>query len=49
MRVVGINGSLAQSAATAVPCGGTKRSGICRELGRSGMDQFADIKSYGIL
>ena len=49
MREVGINGSLAQSAATAVPFGGTKRSGIGREPGRAGMDQSAGINSYGIL
>ena len=33
----------------AVPCGGTIRSGVGRELGRSGRDRFASIKSYGIL
>jgi acyl-CoA reductase-like NAD-dependent aldehyde dehydrogenase len=49
MRGVGIDGSFSQSAATAVPFDGTKRSGIGRELGRSGRDQFASIKSYGIL
>jgi hypothetical protein len=49
MRGVGIDGSLSQSAATAVPFGGTKRSGIGREPGRSGRDRFASIKSYGIL
>ena len=42
MHAVGINGSLAQSAATAVPFDGTKRWGIGRELARSGMDQFAN-------
>ncbi|MBN9747767.1 succinate-semialdehyde dehydrogenase [Amycolatopsis sp. A1MSW2902] len=43
---VGINKWLA--APTEVPFGGTKRSGIGRELGRSGMDQFANTKTYGI-
>lgn len=43
---VGINAFLA--APIEIPFGGTKRSGVGRELGRSGMDQFANIKTYGI-
>ena len=43
---VGINGFL--GAPIQIPFGGTKRSGVGRELGRSGMDQFANIKTYGI-
>jgi succinate-semialdehyde dehydrogenase/glutarate-semialdehyde dehydrogenase len=43
---VGINGFL--GAPIQIPFGGTKRSGFGRELGRSGMDQFANIKTYGI-
>jgi len=43
---VGINNYL--GAPIEIPFGGTKRSGVGRELGRSGMDQFANIKTYGI-
>ena len=43
---VGVNAFLGSP--TEVPFGGTKRSGVGRELGRSGMDQFANMKSYGI-
>ncbi|MFT4084453.1 MAG: NAD-dependent succinate-semialdehyde dehydrogenase [Nocardioides sp.] len=43
---VGINRYL--GAPLEIPFGGTKRSGVGRELGRSGMDQFANIKTYGI-
>jgi succinate-semialdehyde dehydrogenase / glutarate-semialdehyde dehydrogenase len=43
---VGINRYL--DAPIEIPLGGTKRSGVGRELGRSGMDQFANIKTYGI-
>ena len=43
---VGINSFL--GAPIEIPFGGTKRSGVGRELGRSGMDQFANIKTYGI-
>jgi succinate-semialdehyde dehydrogenase/glutarate-semialdehyde dehydrogenase len=43
---VGINAYL--GAPIEIPFGGTKSSGIGRELGRSGMDQFANIKTYGI-
>jgi succinate-semialdehyde dehydrogenase/glutarate-semialdehyde dehydrogenase len=42
---VGINAFLA--APIEIPFGGTKASGTGRELGRSGMDQFANIKTYG--
>ena len=43
---VGINRYL--GAPVEIPFGGTKSSGVGRELGRSGMDQFANIKTYGI-
>jgi succinate-semialdehyde dehydrogenase/glutarate-semialdehyde dehydrogenase len=43
---VGINTYL--RAPIQMPFGGTKHSGIGRELGRSGMDQYANIKTYGI-
>lgn len=43
---VGINNYL--GAPIEIPFGGTKRSGVGRELGRSGMDQFANLKTYGI-
>lgn len=44
--MVGINNFL--GAPAEIPFGGTKRSGVGRELGASGMDQFANIKTYGI-
>ncbi|MEV8515182.1 aldehyde dehydrogenase family protein [Dactylosporangium sp. NPDC051484] len=43
---VGINRIL--GAPIEIPFGGTKASGLGRELGRSGMDQFANIKTYGV-
>jgi succinate-semialdehyde dehydrogenase/glutarate-semialdehyde dehydrogenase len=43
---VGINNFLGAPVET--PFGGTKRSGVGRELGRSEMDPFANIKTYGI-
>ncbi|MDQ7909342.1 aldehyde dehydrogenase family protein [Phytohabitans sp. ZYX-F-186] len=42
---VGVNGFLGSP--VEIPFGGTKRSGVGRELGRSGMDQFANLKTYG--
>ena len=43
---VGINGFL--GAPMEIPFGGTKRSGLGRELGRSGMDPYANIKTYAL-
>jgi succinate-semialdehyde dehydrogenase/glutarate-semialdehyde dehydrogenase len=43
---VGINSFL--GGPVEIPFGGTKASGFGREFGRSGMDQFANIKTYGI-
>ncbi|OCB22473.1 aldehyde dehydrogenase family protein [Mycobacterium intracellulare] len=42
---VGINMFL--GAPVEIPFGGTKASGVGRELGTTGMDQFANIKTYG--
>ncbi|MEC5317804.1 aldehyde dehydrogenase family protein [Brenneria populi subsp. brevivirga] len=42
--MVGINQYL--GAPIEIPFGGTKASGIGRELGRNGMDAFANIKTY---
>jgi len=44
--MVGINTYF--GAPVSIPFGGTKSSGFGRELGESGMDQFANIKTYGI-
>lgn len=41
---VGINAFM--GAPTEVPFGGTKSSGVGRELGRSGLEQFSNVKSY---
>jgi succinate-semialdehyde dehydrogenase/glutarate-semialdehyde dehydrogenase len=43
---VGINSFL--GGPVQIPFGGTKASGFGREFGRSGMDQFANIKTYAI-
>ncbi|MGJ3402399.1 NAD-dependent succinate-semialdehyde dehydrogenase [Glutamicibacter sp. Je.9.36] len=43
---VGINGFI--GAPIEIPFGGTKSSGIGRELGNTGMDPFANVKTYGI-
>jgi succinate-semialdehyde dehydrogenase / glutarate-semialdehyde dehydrogenase len=43
---VGINSFL--GGPVEIPFGGTKASGFGREFGKSGMDQFANIKTYGI-
>jgi succinate-semialdehyde dehydrogenase/glutarate-semialdehyde dehydrogenase len=43
---VGINSFL--GGPVEIPFGGTKASGFGREFGSSGMDQFANIKTYGI-
>ncbi|WP_138733710.1 aldehyde dehydrogenase family protein [Modestobacter excelsi] len=44
--MVGVNNFL--GGPIEIPFGGTKRSGYGRELGKSAMDQFANIKTYGI-
>ena len=43
---VGVNGFL--GGPVEIPFGGTKASGFGREFGRSGMDQFANLKTYGV-
>lgn len=43
---VGINQFL--PARVELPFGGTKFSGVGRELGRTGMDQFANLKTYAL-
>jgi succinate-semialdehyde dehydrogenase/glutarate-semialdehyde dehydrogenase len=42
--MVGLNSWL--GAPTEIPFGGTKSSGVGRELGPTGMDQFANLKTY---
>ncbi|MGI5134271.1 MULTISPECIES: aldehyde dehydrogenase family protein [unclassified Streptomyces] len=44
--MVGINRWL--GAPAEIPFGGTKRSGVGREMGRTGLDAFANLKTYGI-
>jgi succinate-semialdehyde dehydrogenase/glutarate-semialdehyde dehydrogenase len=43
---VGVNAFL--GAPVEMPFGGTKRSGFGRELGRAGVDAFANLKAYGM-
>jgi succinate-semialdehyde dehydrogenase/glutarate-semialdehyde dehydrogenase len=43
---VGVNGFL--GGPVEIPFGGTKASGFGREFGRTGMDQFANLKTYGV-
>lgn len=43
---VGINAFLGSP--IEMPFGGTKRSGFGRELGRAGIDAFANLKTYGV-
>jgi succinate-semialdehyde dehydrogenase/glutarate-semialdehyde dehydrogenase len=43
--MVGLNCWL--GAPTEIPFGGTKSSGVGRELGPTGLDQFANLKTYG--
>jgi succinate-semialdehyde dehydrogenase/glutarate-semialdehyde dehydrogenase len=43
---VGVNAFL--GAPVEMPFGGTKRSGFGRELGRAGLDAFANLKAYGM-
>jgi succinate-semialdehyde dehydrogenase/glutarate-semialdehyde dehydrogenase len=44
--MVGINRWL--GAPAEIPFGGTKRSGVGREMGRTGLDALANLKTYGI-